>query len=260
MPERDVETGWAAASPAVAHVLHAGPLDEELVISGADGHHLERVRRLRAGEMVTAGDGEGSWREYQVEHARRGTLTLRASGEVHLEPHLTPALSVAFALTKGGKPDAVAARLTELGVDRLLPVVAARSVVRWRSEDRDPGERLARVTREAAMQSRRARLPLIEPAGPLAALAGAPGLVIADRDGPPAADLPAPGPEGWLLVIGPEGGLDPAEVRELGADLRVGVGPHVLRAETAAVAVAGALCSRRSARGYHGGWRKPGGS
>jgi 16S rRNA (uracil1498-N3)-methyltransferase len=260
VPEHDLETGWAAASSAAAHVLHAGSLDDELLISGADGHHLERVRRLRPGELVTASDGDGTWREYHVEDSSRGTLALRASGDLRVEPRLTPPLSVAFALTKGGKPDAVAARLTELGVDRLLPVVSARSVVRWKHADRDPRERLTRVTREAAMQSRRARLPVIEPVGPLAALAGSPGLVVADREGVPAADLPEAGPEGWLLVIGPEGGLEPGEIQDLGPCPRVGVGPHVLRAETAAVAVAGALSSRRSPAGYHGVWPKPPGS
>ena len=250
------DVGWAAQSAAVAHVLHAGPLDDDLVVSGADGHHLERVRRLRAGELVTVGDGTGQWREYDIESANRGTLTLCARSAPRVEPRLTPAVSVAFALTKGGKPDSVAAQLTELGVDRLLPVVAARSVVRWKRADRDPGERLARVVREAAMQCRRARLPVIEPVVPLADLAGRAGLVVADREGESAPALPEPGPEGWLLLIGPEGGLEPQEVQDLGPCHRLGLGPHILRAETAAGAALGALSFRRHPEEDHGGWAR----
>ena len=245
MPERGIETGWAADARAVAHVIHDGSLDDDLIVSGDDGHHLERVRRLRVGEIVTAGDGNGRWREYCVDSTNRGSLSLRAQSGVRIEPHLEPPLAVAFALTKGGKPDAVAARLTELGVDRLLPVIAARSVVRWKRSEREPDDRLRRVVREAAMQCRRARLPVIEPLGSLADLVGTPDLVVAERDGAPASELPAPGAAGWVVLVGPEGGFEPGELDALGPVSRLGLGPHILRAETAAVAAAGALNFRR---------------
>src|SRR5690349_12284213 len=145
MPERGIEIGWAADASAVAHVICDGALDDDLVISGDDGHHLERVRRLRAGEIITASDGDGRWREYCIDTTSRGSLSLRAQSDVRMEPSLDPTLAIAFALTKGGKPDTVAARLTELGVDRLLPVIAARSVVRWKRSDSEPEERLRRV-------------------------------------------------------------------------------------------------------------------
>ena len=256
MPDPRVETAWAADADAVAHVLHAGALDDELVIDGEDGHHLERVRRLRVGEVVTAGDGDGHWRGYRIRATARGTLTLEARSAVRVEPRLEPTLAIAFALTKGGKPDAVAARLTELGVDRLLPIVAARSVVRWKPSDHEPVDRLARVVREAAMQCRRARLPVIEPVRPLGDLAGTPGLVLADRAGVAPTELPDPGPDGWVVVVGPEGGLEPDEVQDLGPVGRLRIGPHVLRAETAAVAAASALSFRRLPAGDHGGWAR----
>ena len=246
MPEPETKVAWAATSSAVAHVLHAGPLDDELSISGDDGHHLERVRRIRTGELVTAGDGEGKWREYTVTAAGRGTLTLHAQSDVRVEPQLTPRLTIAFALTKGGKPDTVAAHLTELGVDRLLPIISSRSVVRWKRDAREPNDRLNRVVREAAMQCRRARLPRVEPVTPLSDLAGRSGLVVADRDGQAPTELADPGPDGWLVVIGPEGGLEGSEVQELGQVGRLSLGPHVLRAETAALAAAEALSFRRS--------------
>jgi 16S rRNA (uracil1498-N3)-methyltransferase len=241
---------WAADADAVAHVIVDGALADEIVIGGTDGHHLQRVRRLGPGEIVTSADGSGTWREYRIAQASSGALTLAAIGEPHVEPTLSPPLGVAFALTKGAKPDVVAARLTELGVDRLVPVMARRSVARWDGERGDKArERLQRIVREAAMQSRRSRLPTVEAAVPLASLASTPGLVLADRDGSPASALDA-GPQGWLVIVGPEGGLDDEEVHELGDPPRLGVGPHVLRAETAAVAAAAVLTGLRGPGGH----------
>lgn len=244
MPPSDRGIRWAAASPAVAHTFVAA-LDDVVDIDGDDGHHLQRVRRLEPGETVTAADGAGAWREYAVTEARAGAVTLHATGAVHHEPGLTPGLTIAFALTKGEQPEVVVRALTELGADRVMPFVSARSQVRWRG-DRAAKEhvRLCRVAREAAAQSRRATLPDIAPVGDVAGLAGRPGLVVAGRSGTAADRLAAPADGGWVVVVGPEGGLTPDEIAALGGEALV-VGPHVLRAGTAAIAVAAALAGRR---------------
>ena len=238
---------WCADEDAVAHLL-VGALDDELVVGGADGHHLQRVRRLHQGAPVTAADGAGTWRAYRVRDAGAGRLVLRAEGSVRREPRLVPRLIVACAMTKGERPEAVVRQASELGVDAVQPVLTARSVVRWDAARRDAAlERLGRVAREAAQQCRRARLLTIEQFVPLASLAGRPGLVVADRRGGPATTLPDPGPAGWTVVVGPEGGLAAEEVAALGDPPRLAVGPYVLRAETAAVAVVGALAGARRA-------------
>jgi len=238
--------GWAAAEAAAAHVIVDGPLDDGLVVDGHDGHHLQRVRRLRVGEAVTAADGTGRWRPYRIDEVGDGRLVLEATGPSWVEPVGVPPLAIAFSLTKGAKPETVVARLTELGVDRVLPVLANRSIARWTAERAGTAlARLRRVAREAAQQSRRARLPVIEPLGPVAGLVGRSGLVVGDRGGPGTGTLAPPGPGGWLAVVGPEGGFDPQELAAFEGAPRVGVGPHVLRAETAAVAVAAALTALR---------------
>jgi 16S rRNA (uracil1498-N3)-methyltransferase len=231
---------------ATAHVI-LDALDVDVRIDGSDGHHLARARRVRAGEAITAADGAGAWRAYEVTAVTGGEVTLHATGEPQGEPQLTPRLEVAFALTKGVKPEQVVRQLTELGVDRVQPVVADRSVARPDPSGRggSGAERLRRVAREAAMQCRRAWLPAIGAPVPVAELAGRRGLVVADRTGADAAGLPDPGPQGWTLLVGPEGGLAPTELEALGAAPRLAVGPHVLRAETAAVAAAAVLSMRR---------------
>ena len=261
-----MEPTFAAAFPAAAHVLvDTGPdagLPDALVVDGSDGHHLVRVRRLQVGEAVTAADGVGQWRPYLVSGTDNRELTLTATGPSRNEPVPAPGLAVAFALTKGVKPETVVRQLTELGVDEILPVVATRSIVRPRAERVGAvAQRLERVAREAVMQSRRARLPRVAAVAPLAALAGRPGLVIAERGDlastdPPWSDLAStdladPGVGGWLLVVGPEGGLTPEDLHMLEGTLdrrlpRLSVGPHILRAETAAVAAAAVLSARRS--------------
>ena len=115
--------------------------------------------RLRAGEVVTASDGAGRW----VACRWVGGAALEIDGEVVVEPEPTPLVTVAFSPVKGERPEWAVQKLTELGVDRIVPLVAARSVVRWTG---DRGEavvaRWRRVAREAAMQSRRAWLPAVE--------------------------------------------------------------------------------------------------
>lgn len=240
---------FAASADAAAHVLVAPGLAETLTVEGPDGHHLERVRRLRVGERVTAADGAGAWRPYRIVATARGRLDLAADGVECHEPRLTPGLGVAFGIGKGTKPEQVVAGLTELGVDRIVPLASARSVARWEPDRADAAlVRLRRVAREAAMQSRRARVP--EVAAPVAPADLAPTgtVVVGDPDGSAVEALPKPGAAGWLAVVGAEGGLDPDERAVLLARpdaVTLAVGPHVLRTETAALAVAAALTGRR---------------
>jgi 16S rRNA (uracil1498-N3)-methyltransferase len=192
-----------------------------------DHHHLTRVLRVRDGSPVTLADGAGRWRT-----ARLGARPEIVDG-IREAASEEPAVTVAFAPVKGERAEWVVQKLTELGVDRIVLVVAERSVVRW--DDARAGrnlDRLGRVAREAAMQSRRLRLPDVS--GPLPAgdvLAGS-GVAPAEPGGRPV----APGDRG--LAIGPEGGWSAAELDRAAAGVALPGG--ILRAETAAV-VAGAL-------------------
>lgn len=239
---------WAASVPAAAH-LFVADLDPVLEISGEDGHHLARVLRLRPGETVTVADGAGRWRTYAVAATSGADVRLEASGDLRVEPELSPRLSVAFALTKGDKPELTIQKLTELGVERIVPVLAQRSVVRLGSDRAGVAHgRWRKVAVEAARQSRRARLPELTALAPLADLAGHPALVVAERGAPPPEALAFPTGGEILVVIGPEGGLAAEEVDSLRPWARVGLGPHVLRAETAALAVAAAVGALRMGR------------
>lgn len=223
---------------AAAHVF-VTDLDQ-LAMSEDDVHHLARVLRLRGGEVVTASDGEGRWRACEF----TDDSTLRSTGDVVTEPRPRPAVTVAFALAKGERPEWTVQKLTEVGVDRIVPLSAARSVVRL-DGDRAGTQwaRWQKVAREAAMQSRRVWLPVVEPVTAFATVvAEGPMVALAEPGGaPPTLEQPS-------VLVGPEGGWSDEELAA--ADRarlpRVGLGPTVLRAETAAVAAAVLLCGLRS--------------
>jgi 16S rRNA (uracil1498-N3)-methyltransferase len=245
-------TRFAALYPATAHAFLPA-LDDDVTLDDDVGHHLSRVRRVRPGETLTAADGDGRWRPYAVVGVKPGALELHAQGALVTEPQLEPRLVVAFALTKATKPDLAVQKLTELGVDGVTLLSTRRSVPRWSGSRAEAAlTRLRRIGREAAAQCRRARLPEIDGVLPVTELRGRPGLVVADPAGEGLACVPAPPGGEWVLVVGPEGGFDadeaatlatPAEQGEGPARLRLG--PHVLRAETAAIAGAAVLATRR---------------
>lgn len=228
--------GVAARAAAAAQVFVEDPSRPEL--SDDDLHHLVRVLRLRAGEVVVASDGHGRWCPCRFGDPGQ----LEREGPVVIEDAPSSPLTVAFAPVKGDRPEWVVQKLTELGVDRIVPLLTARSVVRW---DGDRAQRaiakLRRAAREAAAQCRRVWLPAVTEVRTMADLARS------TRDGTTAltrlgGDPPVPGTT--VLAVGPEGGWAPEEL-DLGLP-EVGLGPFVLRSETAAVAAGSILAALRA--------------
>jgi 16S rRNA (uracil1498-N3)-methyltransferase len=198
---------------------------EHPVLADDDRHHLQKALRLRPGDPLVVSDGAGAWRPVRFGDE------LEPVGDTVVEPAPSPALTVGLTPTKGDRPEWAVQKLTELAVDRIVILRTERSVVRWEDDRRDHHlERLRRIAREAAMQSRRAWLPSVD--GVLT-LSDLPGAALADRDGRP------PAVTDHVLLCGPEGGWSDTERAEGDRD-RVALGSHVLRAETAAV-TAGAL-------------------
>jgi 16S rRNA (uracil1498-N3)-methyltransferase len=236
----------ATLQSAAAMVFVADP--SAPLLTPDDAHHLLDVLRLRPGELVVVGDGSGSWSPCRVAPVPRGRDSRRVDpadvvtvdGPVVHEPRATPEIAVAFAPTKGDRPEWVVQKLTELGVDRIVPIHAARSVVRWDGERGARAvARLTRVAREAAAQARRTWLPEIAQVTTLDELASS-GLTL--RLAQPGGAAPTLVPA--VVAVGPEGGWDPDELALSGEG--VGLGPTVLRAETAAVALGTLLCGLRS--------------
>ena len=209
------------------------------VVEDDDAHHLLRVLRIRPGELVVAADGAGSWRSCRVRSAVADTALLEPVGDVMVCAAPQPAITVAFVPVKGDRPEWVVQKLTETGVDRIVVLGSKRSVVRWDEERLEKAlERLRRVARGAAAQSRRSWLPeLSSQAGPVELARSCPDLAMAEPGG---------GVLGAGLnsvAVGPEGGWEESELDLLLPT--VGLGPNILRAETAALVAGVLLCARR---------------
>jgi 16S rRNA (uracil1498-N3)-methyltransferase len=201
-------------------------------------HHLVDVLRIRPDELVVASDGAGSWVRCRLSGSGPGSLVVE--GTVTVRPPPDPVITVAFVPTKGDRPEWVTQKLTELGVDRIVPLWSHRSVVRWQGERGDRSvDRLRRVAREASAQCRRTRLPEVTGVMGLEELAvflGAEPCLAQPGGGPPGLDRA-------VVAVGPEGGWDDEELARWGPG--VGLGPTVLRSETAAVAAGTLLCALR---------------
>lgn len=203
---------------------------ERPVLRSEDRHHLARVRRVRDGDPVSVTDGMGGWR--WCAFADELVLT----GPIVVDPVPAPVLTVAFALVKGQRPELVVQKLTEVGIDVIVPFVAARSVVQWDGERSTRNhDRLAAVAREAAQQSRRTWFPVVEAVANFEDVAARPGAVQAEAGGRTI------GPDTTTVLIGPEGGWSDDELRLP----VIGLGPTVLRAETAAIAAGVLLAAHR---------------
>jgi 16S rRNA (uracil1498-N3)-methyltransferase len=223
----------------------------EVEVEGDEAHHAVAVRRLRVGESVVLTDGAGTSVVGEVASTgkRRFAVTVASVDRV-AEPE--PSVVVVQALPKGDRGELAVEVLTEIGVARIVPWAASRSVAVWKAERADKALARWRATaREAAKQSRRAWLPEVTP---LASTADAVGLVAAAdlavvlHEGAAVSLTSVEVPAGGrvVVVVGPEGGLSEEEVAAFAdaGGVAVRLGAEVLRTSTAGVAAVAALLSR----------------
>ena len=218
----------------------------EYVLTGPEAHHLATVRRFGPGDRVTLFNGDGSDYPAEVVTADRKRTLLNVRPPVAVGRELPFRLEVAAALPKGDRGDVLVEKLTELGVARLIPLSTARTVVQPKDSRL---EKLQHAVVEASKQCGRNRLMAVAPLtrwSEAVRAADLPPLRVLLH--PPEgggvrtlAELSAEAVRGGVVfAVGPEGGFAAEEVAEAEAAgwVRVGLGPRVLRVETAALAAA----------------------
>lgn len=218
--------------------LESVDVGAHLTLTGAEAKHAATVNRTRPGQTVLIGNGRGLVASGEVLVASNVELTI-AVAAVEQHPRPEPEITLVQALAKGDRDELAVQAATELGVDTVVPWAASRSVSRWAGVKVAKGrDRWQSIVREASKQSIRPWTPEV------AELASTATLVSLAKDQrvvvlEPSADarLTELQPDGRpiALVVGPEGGIAPAELdalRTAGAEL-VRLGDTVLRTSTA---------------------------
>ncbi|MDB5361290.1 MAG: ribosomal small subunit methyltransferase [Rhodospirillales bacterium] len=232
--DQDIAARLFVAAPLAAGL--AVPLDAD------QAHYLRAVLRLGPGGILSLFNGtQGEWRGRIVELGKnKGLVALEAQTRLQDVPR---DLWLAFAPVKRARIDYIAEKATELGVTRLLPILTRRTNV-----GRVNVDRLQANAREAAEQTERLGVPIVEAPQPLDrfldAFPAGRRLMVCDETGtaPSIAAVladPAAAAADWAILIGPEGGFAPEELdrlRKFAFVTAVGLGPRVLRADTAALA------------------------
>jgi 16S rRNA (uracil1498-N3)-methyltransferase len=216
--------------------LALGPV----LVQGAEAHHLAGVRRVRPGDAVCLFNGNGHEYPARVVAVDRRAVHLEVLGRATPQRESPVAVEVAAPLPKGDRAQFLLEKLTELGVASFVPLQTRRSVVHPRDAKL---KKLQRYVIEASKQCGRNALLEVKPFTDwetYCRLDKLPGVrVLAHPDGEPACG-PWPGAGQMALAVGPEGGFTEEEVaraREAGWRV-VGLGPRILRVETAALVLA----------------------
>ena len=217
-------------------------------LDGAEGKHAVQVRRMRAGEAIQLSDGKGIRARGLVSEIRGSSLVVLVE-EVITEQLPSRQITLVQALAKGDRDELAIQAATELGVTSIIPWQATRSISRWDGPKQAKGQaRWQQIVSEAAKQSLRAFTPSVSGIVDTKEL----GLKVQDFDlvlvldtsaTEQLAQITIPKVGKLAIVVGPEGGIDQAELdllEKAGAKL-VSLGANVLRTSTAGPALIAAL-------------------
>jgi 16S rRNA (uracil1498-N3)-methyltransferase len=230
--------------------LDGVPLVDVVLLTGDEGRHAGQVMRVRPGDPLWLSDGRGALLECTVKDTRSDGVVLRVDARNDV-PMQLPQLTVVQALPKGDRGELAVAVMTELGVDAIVPWQASRCVTQWAGPRGEKSlDKWRRTAREAAKQSRRARVPLCAPLMSTreiaSMLASSSMFVLHEGADEPLATCALPETNEIVLVVGPEGGVADDELAaftEAGAR-PVRLGTPVMRTSTAGAAALAALSVR----------------
>lgn len=217
-------------------------------ITGEEAQHISRVLRMKKGDSVTLCDGEGSFYEAVLTDFSEKSVTAQITSSRRAETEPTVQLTVYQGIPKNPKLETIVQKATEIGVVKIVPVDTSRAVAKL--DKANKVDRLRKIAREAAKQSKRGIVPEVtdsvsfKDAVKMAALAD---LAIIPYEEETEVSLKkalsGKNPSTVAIMIGPEGGFEKEEVqlaKESGI-ISVTLGRRILRTETAPLAVSAAV-------------------
>ena len=230
-------------------------------ITGSEAGHICRVLRLSIGDRVELFDGTGNGYRARIVSLSPKRVLFAIEATFMLLSDSGVRITLAQAMLKDRKMDILIRQLTELGIDCWMPFYSLRSVPLPGSNSlRSRLQRWEKIALEAVKQCRRGRIPRILPAIDLDAIIAASKAqdlkIIFWEDTPLALDalsMVSRRPQRIMVLVGPEGGFEPGEVAQARAHgfSTAGLGPRILRAETAALAACTLLQYRFGDMGPH---------
>ena len=220
--------------------------EKEALLSREESQHALRVLRMEKGDACQA-ILEGSI--YAAEISETGEQVKLQLFDELPSPEATVRITLYQGLPKGDKMEYILQKCTELGVHRFVPVTFSRCVVKWEKKDNEKKlPRFQRIVMEAAKQSGRAVIPMVESPITLAELCSRiPGhekaFIPWEEERGRGIRAKWQGERDVAIIIGPEGGMDEKEVEKMAASgaVPVTLGPRILRTETAGLAAAASL-------------------
>jgi len=234
------------------HRFYVVRWDGDSISISDDGqlHHLRDVLRLKVNDGVVVFDSDGNEHSGVITAIERKRAVIKVTASKPARSGKMK-LTIACAIPKGDRMDDIIDQLTQLGVERIIPMETARVVVRLDDARKEARlKRWRKIALNAARQSQRNSIPLIDPVtnvtGVISSSQDFDLKLIPNLEGERRLikDVPAaPRPKSVIVLIGPEGDFTPEEIGlALGAGfLPVSLGDTVLRVATAAVAVASYL-------------------
>jgi len=232
-----------------ATALAAASVGDTVRMDGPEGRHAVSVRRIGQGEAIDLVDGLGRRVTGRVSSVLdKQTLEMVVDG-IDDEPDPHPRVVVVQAVPKGDRGELAVELLTEVGADVIVPWSAANCVTQWKGDRAERSrQRWMDAAHAAGKQARRARFPEVAPlasTGEVAALVARAAIALVLHEEAPRsiASVTAPAQGDLLLIVGPEGGLTPAEREAFAAAgaTEVRLGPSVLRTSSAGIAAVSAL-------------------
>ena len=227
---------------------------EVIELTGDEGRHAVSVKRTGVGEQIELVDGHGTRAVITVTGVSGKDQLVGVVDCVDNEPVPRPTVMVIQALPKAARSELTVDLLTQAGADVIVPWQAGRSVANWGKKQDKGLAKWRAAARAAAKQSRRSRIPEITPVADQAAVAAliqvAPLALMLHEDATgKITDQPVAQVDSVVLIIGPEGGISPAELDAFTAAGAhpVRLGPEVLRTASAgmvALAALGAVTDR----------------